>query len=196
MSPPDPLDPQSPSPSPSSEGNANPAGEAASSKGSSTASATSAAAFIGDPGPAFDAEGAADLPAPEPAAAQLSPDVEWEEATIRNLLTAKGEVLHTAIAVDKDSDEWRYTTGDLHAIAPPLTRILNRYDATRAAAATGDELALIIGLVGYAGRSIAERRVAIAAHQEHEAPAPITGMTAEGVTPVTPESEHTWQVDG
>jgi hypothetical protein len=56
-----------------------------------------------------------------------------------------------------------YTRDELRAIAPPLTRILNRYDATRAAAATGDELALLIGLTGYVGRSIEERRRALRA---------------------------------
>lgn len=181
--------PTDPTPDPPESGNANPAAAAASSTASPEGSPTSAAAFVADPGPAFDADAAADLPAPEPAPAPL--DVEWDEATVKGLLTAQGEVLHMAIAADKDSDEWRYTRGDLSAIAPPLTRILNRHDVTRAAAGTGDELALIIGLTGYVGRSIAERRVALAQHAEDEGPQPITGIAAE-----PPLDADEWKVGG
>lgn len=181
MSPP----PDEITPSPPESGNANPAAEAASSTASSEGSPTSAA-FVADPGPAFDADAASELPPPEPAAIL---DVEWDEQTVRGLLTAKGEVLHMALAVDKESDEWRYTRGDLTAIAPPLTRILNRYDATRAAAGTGDELALIIGLTGYVGRSIAERRVALAHDRVDDGPEPITGVPADPIT-----ADDDWQV--
>lgn len=184
-----PPNPPSPSESPNPDDVA-----AGSSTASGPTSSTDGLAFVADAGPAFDADGAADQPPPAPVESVL--DVAWEEETVRGLLAAQGEVMHVAVAVDKESAEWRYTEGDLSSIAPPLTRILNRYDATRAAAQTGDELALIIGLTGYAGRSIAERRVAIARARADEAPAPITGMSPEGVTTHPAESENTWQVDG
>lgn len=187
MTPPSPPPDETPSPSPES-------GAAGSSPGSAPTSSTDPLAFVGDVGPAFDAEGAAQQPAPETAQPEVA--AEWDEQAVRNILTAKGQVLHGLIAVDKSSDEWIYTRGDLGAIAPPLTRILNRYPITQAAAATGDELALIIGLGGYAARSIAERKIALQAQAGQDAPQPVTGITPEGVVTEPPESEHTWQVGG
>lgn len=188
MTPPSPPPDETPTPSPS------PDGGAGSSTGSAPTSSADPLAFVGDVGPAFDTEGAEHLPPPEPAQPEVA--AEWDEAAVRGILTAKGEVLHGLIALDKSSDEWRYTKGDLSAIAPPLTRILNRYPVTQAAAATGDEIALIIGLGGYAARSIAERKLALQAQAGKDAPQPVTGITPEGIVTEPAESEHTWQVDG
>jgi hypothetical protein len=114
-------------------------------------------------------------PAFEPAAdagAELAPDFElgdamaggpnWTAPRIKSLLQAKGALVHGVLAVDKSSQEWLYTAADLDAIAPALARIMNRYPATRAAAAGGDELAVAVGFAGYAARSYSERRAAIA----------------------------------
>lgn len=119
--------------------------------------------LLGDAGPAFNPE---DVPDDE-ARVELAPEAgaggaNWQQARVRALLKTKGELVHNFLAVDKASGEWRYTDADLAAIAPPLTRILNRYDATRAAAAVGDEAELMVGLFGYAARSYSERRIAIA----------------------------------
>lgn len=116
--------------------------------------------LIGDAGPEFD-------PAAEPASSPLAGALDgaggedWKEARVRGLLNAKGELVHGVLAVDKSSTEWRYTAADLDVIAPALTRILNRYDATRAAAAAGDELVVAVGFAGYAARSYGERRLAL-----------------------------------
>jgi hypothetical protein len=158
----------SPSPSPS--------GAAA---GSSTGS-SAGSPFIAEPG-GFDPDAAAAEPPPAAGAnvyALPEPPPEWEREQVEAILTAKGAVLHTVLAVDKSSDEWRYTDTDLRAIAPPLTRILNRYDATRAAAGTGDEIAVMIGLTGYVGRSWRERREALADLAERP-PEPVSGRAAE-----------------
>jgi hypothetical protein len=156
---PRPKDPSaSPSPSPS------PAAAADSSPGSSTASD---AGLVADAGPVFDPnEVDDDRTAPpeldEPNSPAWTPDDLWDEQRVRSVLQAKGLVLHGLLAVDPSSDEWSYTDDDLSAIAPPLTRILNRYDATRAAAAAGDELAVAVGFGGYAIRSYGQRKAALA----------------------------------
>lgn len=130
--------------------------DAVSSEASSTASPTAEL----DGGPEFDP--AADPAPAAPIADALAGGPSWTETRVRALLTAKGELVHGVLAVDKTSTEWCYTQGDLEAIAPSLTRILNRYDATRAAAASGDELVVAIGFAGYAARSYSERRAALA----------------------------------
>lgn len=141
---------------------------------SSTASSTaSASPFVSEPGPDFDPEAGGGEPE-----ATLTPLPEldgWEEETVRSVLVAQGVLAHGAIGVAET--DWAYTEADLSAIAPPLTRILNRYDATRAAAGTGDELALMIGLGGYVSRSYRERVAALEDLAEEE-PVPITGVPA------------------
>lgn len=126
---------------------------------SSPASATGdAAGLLGDGGPVFDPDAADDAPELPGADDALAGGDLWKEPRVRGLLTAKGELLHGALAVGKgESNEWRYTDADLRAIAPPLTRILNRYEPTRAAAAAGDELTVAVGFAGYAVRSWSER---------------------------------------
>lgn len=165
---------QPPSPSPSEA----PASSDASAKGSAPASPTDGAGvFIGDAGPAFDPGSA---PAAEPAPAP--PLIEapgWEEDTVRSILTAQGAVVHTLAGVAED--DWLYLEHELGAIAPPLTRILNRYDALRAAAGTGDEMALLIGLSGYVSRSYMTRRAELAVAADLE-PEPITGVRAPAGT--------------
>lgn len=134
---------------------------AASSPGSADSSTSngSGSGFVTDPGPAHDADAAP--PPQEAPAADVLDGLAWDTDVVKGLLTAQGQALHT-FAGRAESD-WVYTRDELRAIAPPLTRILNRYDATRAAAATGDELALLLGLTGYVGRSIDERRKALRA---------------------------------
>lgn len=168
-----PSPPPSPSPSPSPPPSPSPAPAAASGKGSSAGK--TAGRFSVDPGPAFDAE---HRPQTEPVA-EVEPEVVqlWDERRVRVLLGAKGAALHALVAVEKESTEWVYTQRDLEAIAPPLTAILNRYDATRAAAAAGDELAVAIGFFGYAGRSWRERQQALARLAAQE-PVPVTGVAA------------------
>jgi hypothetical protein len=161
---------------------------------SSTASSTGSA-FIADPGPAFEASEPRAGAEPAAPAGELhalpTPPPEWEEDAVRGILTAKGQLLHVAVGVAER--DWTYTEGDLAAIAPPLTRILNRYDATRAAAGTGDEIGLIIGVGGYVTRSYRERMAALRA-REQEIPVPASGVPAEPGT--GPEDEPTTTPEG
>lgn len=99
-------------------------------------------------------------PAPDaPAPGELRtppPDVEWTQRQVRSLLEVQGRATHAVVGVGEQ--DWLHTEADLAAIAPPLTRILNRYPATAAAAAIGDEALLIAGVGGYAMRSWLERK--------------------------------------
>ena len=112
---------------------------------------------------------------------------------MRSILQTQGSILHQAAGAG--GSDWLYTEAELGAIAPPLTRILNRYDATRAAAGTGDEIALVIGLSAYVGRSYQERRAALRLLEEVE-DEPITGVAAEpgtGPPPAAEDGDVDWQ---
>ena len=173
---PSPSDPPSPSPSPSQSG-----------PGSST---DSSAEFLADPGPAFDPKQAPEAPVLEPEDEPLVADG-WQEETIKSLLVTQGNVTHMVFnAGPEDTDTWKHTQDDLRAIAPPLTRILNRYDASRAAAAAGDEIALIAGLAAYGGRNYTKRRRLIA-HQNADGPQPLSGVAAD--EDVGPEFDAEYQ---
>ena len=167
-----------PRPAPDPEPQPQPAVDEGPSAGSSTGSSAAeqpAVAWIADPGPEFDAaeaqQDAADRDAER--AFTVGPgegrvlDVEWEVSTVRGLLRAQGSTLHSLIG--KGEDDWLYLKHELDAIAPAATRILNRYDSTRIAAASGDELALIAGVAGYTMRSLQVRKRALDLERAAEA---------------------------
>jgi hypothetical protein len=172
----DPTPTPTPSPGPSPNGHPPEGSSPDSATGSPSASRTSRAAgavFIGDPGPAFDERAAAAAPAPEPVGEPL-PLLVWEEDSVRGVLTAQGAVLH--MAAGKGETDWQYLEGELDTIAPPLTRILNRYPQTQALAAGGDALAAAIGFGAYGVRSVLERRAALEAAAA--AAEPVSGVAA------------------
>ena len=136
--------------------------------------------FIADPGPPFDLKHSPQAPTLKPDELAAQADERWQETTIKSLLTTQGNVAHHFLqATPEDHDTWKHTTDDLKAIAPPLTRILNRYDATRAAAAAGDEIALAAALAAYTGRNYTKRRRLIAGARDESGPQPITGVAAD-----------------
>ena len=144
--------------------------------------------FLADPGPEFD-------PKRAPAAPEVEPELvaveEWEEKQVRELLTLQGEIAHAFLSAgEDDKDTWIHTERDLNAIAPPLTRIMNRYDAMRAAAAAGDEILLASAVSRYGARNYIKRRRYIAAIRAAE-PQPITGVDAPPES--GPESDEDWQ---
>jgi hypothetical protein len=118
-------------------------------------------------------------PTPEPAAGQV---VQWEEDTIRALLTLKGRGLHAAIGVAEE--DWRYTELDLAAIAPPLARICNRYEPIQRFAKYSDPLTLAFAFGAYGVRSLEERQQELRAQEELDAgTAPIEPLGPEDAVP-------------
>jgi hypothetical protein len=129
-----------------------------------------------DPGDDFEP------PPPEP--------LEWSPERGGAIVRAGGFLLHTAdgMAREPGGDElWRATEADVDAIAPPLARILNRYEPARRLAGVSDETELAIGLMGYARRNLAERGRLVTAKRQAATAAPADGQPDlfEGRPPVT-----------
>lgn len=82
-----------------------------------------------------------------------------QEDQVRGFLFAQGALAHSMIAVEKGvSSEWVYLEQDLEAIAPPLTRIINRFPVVAYVfERLGDYPAIGMGFAGYVGRSLEER---------------------------------------
>lgn len=181
-----PSPPQSPSPGPTRPTTTVAASDGAERSGSSRAD--SSADWIADAGPAFDPRAA-----PAPPTVELDepePDG-WDVERIREGLELAGETAHWLFnGGPEDEETWLMTQQDLRAIAPPLTRVLNRYDATRAAAAAGDEALLTAALVRYGARNYTRRRYHIRQTQA-AGPRPVTGVPAPAGT--GPESDPEWQ---
>jgi hypothetical protein len=60
---------------------------------------------------------------------------------------------------DPDAPElWDFTDKELEGIVPPLTRIINRRPALRAAVIRGDEAVVAVIFASYLGRNFADRR--------------------------------------
>jgi hypothetical protein len=71
-----------------------------------------------------------------------------------------------------------------------MTRILNRYDVTRAAAAAGDEILLVTAVGRYGFTNYAKRRRYLKA-QQPQGPQPVTG--AEAPEESGPEVDEEYQ---
>ncbi len=187
---PQPKPPQQPNPSPSPEqppSTSPPTSPAAVSGRASSAGSE----FFADTGPAFDPSRAPEAPGVEED--ELAPELleGWREDTVRSLLVTQGNVTHALLKVGaEDAETWKQTEDDLHAIAPPMTRLLNRYDATRAAAAAGDEIALGAALVAYGTKNYTRRRRLLAAIAA-QGPQPVTGVAADPDT--GPEQDEEYQ---
>lgn len=141
-------------------------------------------------GPEFDPELAPDAPQPEEILPELAAEADegWLEQQVRDLLITQGSATNFFFRLSPDDDTWKHTEEDLRAIASPLTRILNRYDATRAAAAAGDEIALGTALFNYGARNYTQRRRLIRYLAEQEVP--VSGVAApEGTGPPPPQPE-------
>lgn len=143
-----------------------------------------------DPGPGFDPR---DAPEDGEGAAAFTVrpgeegilELEWDPKVVRGLLENAGVGIHGLVG--KAQEDWVFTQKELGAISGPLTRILNRYPATAAAAAAGDEIAVLLGFGAYTARSLKERKAAV------EAAALVEEMQASqapGMPPVSPPAEE------
>jgi hypothetical protein len=154
---------------------------------SSSAASSAARSFISDPGPAFDPKAAPAAPEVEEPELELE---EWDEQRVRELLTLQGEITHAVLKVgDRDEETWKHTKRDLDTIAPPLTRIMNRYDVTRAAAAAGDEILLVTAVGRYGFTNYTKRRRLIR-DQAPAGPQPVWGAGAPEETGPEHDEEY------
>jgi len=157
------------------------------SAGSSAASSTSD--FTGDPGPGFDPQtAAAAIPDPEAPAGDWAA-LQVEEEKIREVLGMVGGGLHMLAGVGES--DWAMTQSDLDRIAPPATRIINRYPALAAAVERSDELAVIFGMGLWGWRSLLERQ-AVLEHQalrDHAAAQPPGAPAPAAPAPAAPAGD-------
>lgn len=131
--------------------------------------------YVAGSGPGFDPKTPPDIAPPQheeqrsgaPAGAGAEWTEEWDEDKLRSWLTNVGDGLHEAFGIaDRDL---AMTQKDLERIAPPLSRVLNRYEPTRAAAQFSDPAAVALGFGMYGWRTTLERVAAKRAREEHDA---------------------------
>lgn len=79
----------------------------------------------------------------------------WEEEHIETFLRGAGAGLH--LLVGAGETDFYMTRTDLDRIAPPLTRILNRYEPTLRASEYADPILVTHGVVIYTWRSMLQR---------------------------------------
>lgn len=123
-------------------------------------------AYIAPPPEATPAEPGAEGDAASGISAELGPH--WDEQAIRSHLEAVGLGLHELVG--RAEADWQMTDGDLSRIAPPLTRMLNRHERTRALSGASDPMALTVGVGTYGLRSYLQTLRAVRAERaEREA---------------------------
>lgn len=80
----------------------------------------------------------------------------WEQDTIEDLLEGLGSGLH--LMLGKGPDDWEMTEVDLARIAPPLTRIANRYEPVARLAPMADPILVARGFALYGWREAIRSR--------------------------------------
>jgi hypothetical protein len=142
--------------------------------------------YVEESGPGIAELGAAERPTLQPPPELLEPIPKWEQATIEQLLKGTGHGIHYLAGVA--DDDWKMTEEDLERIAPPLTRIANRYNAIQRYAPIADPLLVGHGFVLYAWRSELERQRAL--RDRRDAPPTGGGDGYERAAPVERMSDE------
>ena len=133
-------------------------------EGASSAASSTSSPYVGSAGPGFDPN-----KPPEHAVQRDELDgeelvEEWQREQVEAWLTNAGDLAHAAIGIAEN--EWKFTQTDLRRIGPSATRMLNRYQPTRAVAAYSDPMALAMGFGLYGWRSGLERVAELKARKE------------------------------
>jgi hypothetical protein len=127
-------------------------------------------AAIGAPPAPGSAPDDVDAPPPvfeDPVLLEVAPEV--PEPVVRGLLASAGTILGMSPLADPDvEDHWSFTERELDDLTPPLTRMVNARPQLRAAAARGDELTVLVQLLGYGGRNVLDAHAARKARAEDE----------------------------
>jgi hypothetical protein len=106
-------------------------------------------------------------PAPEPVA-PVYPG--WEEQTVEQFLLGFGAGVHMLIG--QAESDWLMTRKDLERIAPPMTRIANRWEPALRLSPYADPLLVAHGMALYGWRSALERARALRDRQEQAEASP------------------------
>lgn len=126
---------------------------------------------LGEPPSEPPSEPAIEAPAVE---TQETPEVVWEEETVRGALMAVGAAAHKAWGIAER--DWALTQKDLNRIAPPLTRVANRIRPVAALAPAADPLLIAAGFAVYGLRSAVERSEELR-RRERDAADPLQAST-------------------
>lgn len=84
----------------------------------------------------------------------LEPALRWEQDAVEDFLKGGGAILHLMIGAGEE--DWKMTLEDLERIAPPLTRIANRWEPLAQLAPYADPLLVAKGFAIYGWRSALE----------------------------------------
>lgn len=181
MSPPDKSPPESPPP-PAADSGAD--------------SSTSSPYVEPGGGPGFDpGQAPPDVPLPDDAGAGFAE--EWKDEQVSDWLKNAGALAHASFGVGEH--DWEMTAKDLERIAPPATRILNRYEPTRAIAKLSDPAAVAMGFGLYGWRSALERIAVLEQQARQEggaiAPTPAPAPPPPAAAPAPPPAPDAFTVD-
>jgi hypothetical protein len=83
----------------------------------------------------------------------------WSEEHFHTILTGFGSGMH--ILLGQTNEDWLMTAEDLERIAPPMTRMANRWEPALKASTYADPFLVAYGLTLYVWRSMLERARAI-----------------------------------
>jgi hypothetical protein len=157
---------------------------------SSQASSTTSSPYVAGAGPGFDAK----TPPPEAPTAEETQAAfleEWQEEQLRDWLRNAGALAHAGFGVGQH--DWEFVQADLDRIAPPLTRIFNRWQPSRAAAAYSDPAAAGVGFFMYGWRSTVERTAVLKQRRDAEERAGAGSVTPHPTPqPESQTDEPTW----
>jgi hypothetical protein len=131
------------------------------------------------------AAGDRDTPAPPE---ELEPSLYpgWDLETIETFLSGTGAGIHMLIG--QTEQDWLLTEKDLERIAPPLTRIANRWEPALRLSPVADPLLVAHGMALYGWRSALEmKRAKRDAEEEPEGPAVSYERGPADTAPDSPE---------
>jgi hypothetical protein len=111
------------------------------------------------------------VPQPSPLGGEPPPQYPgWEQETIETFLQGFGSGVHMLIG--QSEKDWMMTKKDLERIAPPLTRIANRWEPALRLSPVADPLLVAHGFALYGWRSALERQRALRDQEELVEPGP------------------------
>lgn len=123
---------------------------------------------------------AGEAPTPEPA-----PVVDEED--VRRALRLAGDTLHGWVGHPEVPEHWSFTPGEIEALTPPLTSVINRHAAARQMMQHSPEAAVALTLARFGWRNMritkaladaeAEAEAAAREAEDNRTPGPTAGET-------------------